>query len=49
MKVIGGKGKKKMKDESVIVVGEGGMGEKVMKYMEEEGVGKIGIVDEDKV
>jgi len=46
---IGGKGQKKLLTSSVFIVGAGGLGSPVGLYLAAAGVGKIGIVDYDKV
>ena len=42
-------GKKKIKSASVLVVGAGGLGSPVLMYLAAAGIGKIGIIDDDKV
>ena len=46
---MGEKGQKKLKKSSVIVVGAGGLGSPTLLYLAAAGVGKIGIIDDDKV
>jgi len=46
---VGIKGQKKLKNASVLIVGTGGLGSPVALYLAAAGVGKIGIVDYDKV
>ncbi len=46
---IGPEGQKKIKRVSILVVGAGGLGSSVIQYLSAAGVGKIGIVDDDKV
>ncbi len=46
---VGGKGQRKINDASVLVVGAGGLGSPGSMYLAAAGVGKIGIVDDDKV
>lgn len=46
---IGGKGQEKILNAKVLVVGAGGLGSPVSLYLASAGVGKIGIVDSDKV
>ena len=46
---IGPEGQEKIKRVSVLVIGAGGLGSSVIQYLSAAGVGKIGIVDDDKV
>ena len=46
---VGELGQKKIKSSSVLVVGAGGIGSPVLLYLAEAGIGKIGIIDDDKV
>ena len=46
---IGPEGQEKIKRASILVVGAGGLGSSVIQYLSAAGVGKIGIVDDDKV
>jgi len=46
---VGLKGQKKLKSSSVLIIGTGGLGSPVVLYLAAAGVGKIGIVDFDKV
>ncbi len=46
---MGEEGQKKLKNSSVIVVGAGGLGSPTLLYLAAAGVGKIGIIDDDKV
>jgi len=46
---MGEEGQKKLKKSSVIVVGAGGLGSPTLLYLAAAGVGKIGIIDDDKV
>ncbi len=46
---VGKEGQEKIKKSSVLVVGAGGIGSPVLFYLGAVGVGKIGIVDGDKV
>lgn len=46
---LGGKGQRKLLDSSVLVLGAGGLGSPVILYLAAAGVGKIGIVDFDRV
>ena len=49
LKDIGPIGQKKLSNSSVLVVGAGGLGSPILMYLAGAGVGKIGIVDHDKV
>ena len=46
---IGHEGQEKIKRVSILVIGAGGLGSSVIQYLSAAGVGKIGIVDDDKV
>jgi len=46
---IGGAGQRMLIDSSVLVIGAGGLGSPVAMYLAAAGIGKIGIVDFDKV
>lgn len=46
---VGGKGQKKIRDSSVLVIGTGGLGSPCAFYLAAAGVGRIGLVDSDKV
>ena len=46
---VGELGQKKIKSSSVLVVGAGGLGSPVLLYLAAAGIGKIGIIDDDKV
>jgi adenylyltransferase/sulfurtransferase len=46
---VGLKGQEKLKESSVLIVGTGGLGSPVSSYLAAAGVGRIGIVDFDKV
>ena len=46
---VGPEGQKKLKKASVLIIGLGGLGSSVIQYLNAAGVGKIGIVDYDKV
>ena len=49
LKKIGVAGQKKLLRSSVLVVGAGGLGSPILIYLTALGVGKIGIIDKDKV
>lgn len=49
LKEVGGKGQKKLKNSKVLVVGAGGLGSPAALYLAAAGVGKIGLIDCDKV
>ena len=46
---VGADGQRKLKSASVLVVGTGGLGSPVLLYLAAAGVGRIGIVDFDRV
>ena len=46
---VGGIGQAKLREASVLVVGAGGLGSPLVLYLAAAGVGRIGIVDDDKV
>ena len=46
---IGYVGQKRLKSTSVLVVGAGGIGSATLMYLAGMGVGRIGVVDDDKV
>ena len=49
LKKIGPLGQKKLLSSSVLVVGAGGLGSPVLFYLAALGIGKIGIIDHDKI
>ena len=49
LKKIGVIGQKKLLKSSVLIVGAGGLGSPIAIYLAALGIGKIGIVDKDKV
>jgi len=49
LKKIGVAGQKKLLKSSVLIVGAGGLGSPVAIYLAASGIGKIGIVDKDKI
>ena len=46
---IGGEGQQKLKAARVLVIGAGGLGSPVIAYLAAAGVGKLGVVDHDRV
>jgi molybdopterin-synthase adenylyltransferase len=46
---VGGPGQNKLKAASVLVVGAGGLGASLLMYLAAAGIGRIGIVDADRV
>jgi adenylyltransferase/sulfurtransferase len=46
---VGGTGQQRLKDASVLLVGAGGLGSPLALYLAAAGVGRIGIVDDDRV
>jgi len=49
LKKIGATGQKKLLKSSVLIVGAGGLGSPIAIYLSALGIGKIGIIDKDKV
>jgi len=49
LKKIGITGQKKLLKSSVLIVGAGGLGSPIAIYLTALGIGKIGIIDNDKV
>jgi adenylyltransferase/sulfurtransferase len=49
LKEVGGKGQKKLREASVLVVGAGGLGSPASYYLAAAGIGRLGIVDNDEV
>ena len=49
LKKVGAIGQKKLLKSSVLIVGAGGLGSPVSIYLAALGMGKIGIIDYDKV
>ena len=49
LKKIGVAGQKKIFSSSVLIIGMGGLGCPLLSYLAASGIGKIGIVDFDKV
>ncbi len=46
---IGDTGQKRLKESSVLIIGAGGLGSPVSLYLAAAGVGRLGLVDSDKV
>jgi adenylyltransferase/sulfurtransferase len=49
VKEIGGQGQQRLKLARVLIVGAGGLGSPLLMYLAAAGVGKIGIIDDDRV
>jgi len=49
LKKIGTAGQKKLLGSNVLIVGAGGLGSPIALYLAAMGIGKIGIVDKDKI
>ena len=49
LKKIGAAGQKKLNESNVLIVGAGGLGSTIAMYLAAMGIGKIGIIDKDKV
>ncbi len=49
VKEIGGQGQQRLKAARVLVVGAGGLGSPLLMYLTAAGVGKIGIIDDDRI
>src|SRR6478735_8729108 len=49
LKEIGGEGQQRLKEARVLVVGAGGLGSPLLLYLAAAGVGRIGVVDDDRV
>ena len=49
LKKIGVLGQKKLLRSSVLIVGAGGLGSPIAIYLAAAGIGKIGIIDKDKI
>jgi molybdopterin-synthase adenylyltransferase len=46
---VGGAGQAKLRESSVLIVGAGGLGSPLALYLAAAGVGRIGIIDDDRV
>ncbi len=46
---VGGAGQQKLKAARVLVIGAGGLGSAVLPYLAAAGVGRLGIIDDDRV
>lgn len=46
---IGSEGQKKLRDASVLLIGVGGLGSPIALYLAAAGIGRIGLVDDDRV
>ena len=49
LKEIGGEGQQRLKAARVLVVGAGGLGSPLILYLAAAGIGRIGIIDDDRV
>jgi len=49
LREIGGPGQRRLKEASVLVIGAGGLGAPVLLYLAAAGVGRIGVIDDDRV
>ena len=49
LKKVGLAGQKKIFNASVLIIGAGGLGSPIAIYLASLGIGKIGVVDKDKV
>lgn len=49
LKEVGAQGQRKLLDASVLVVGAGGLGAPIVQYLAAAGVGRLGVVDDDRV
>lgn len=49
LKEVGGTGQARLRTASVLVVGAGGLGAPLLLYLAAAGVGRIGIIDDDRV
>jgi adenylyltransferase/sulfurtransferase len=49
LREVGGPGQAALKDASVLVVGAGGLGAPLLLYLAAAGIGRIGVIDDDRV
>ena len=49
LKQIGGQGQELLGKAKVLIIGLGGLGSPVVQYISSSGVGKIGLIDNDRV
>ncbi len=46
---VGGEGQRRIRESSVLVVGAGGLGSPAALYLTAAGIGRLGVIDEDRV
>ncbi len=49
LKDVGGQGQQKLKSSSVLIIGAGGLGSPLLMYLAAAGIGRVGIIDDDRV
>jgi molybdopterin/thiamine biosynthesis adenylyltransferase len=49
LREIGGPGQMQLKNASILVIGAGGLGAPALQYLTGAGVGRIGVIDDDRV
>jgi len=49
LKEIGGEGQQRLKTARVLIVGAGGLGSPLLLYLAAAGIGRIGLIDDDRV